>query len=374
MVKAFHRAGIEVILDVVYNHTGEGNHLGPTLCFRGIDNAAYYRLDPERPAATTWTTPAAATRLEHAPPAHAPADHGQPALLGRGDARGRLPLRSRPRAGAGAARGRPRWRRSSTSCTRIPVLSAGEAHRRALGPGPGRLPGRATSRSAGREWNGKYRDTVRRFWRGDAGQVGRAGLPAGRQQRPLRAGGRAARMPASTSSPATTASPCTTWSATSASTTRPTARTTGTAPTTTMSRNWGVEGPTDSRRTSCAMRERMQAQLPGHARLLAGRADAARTATRSAAPSRATTTPTARTTRSPGWTGGSRRCRQRAPGVHPGRLRHPRRATRASPAHLFSPRAGRAGRGQGPHLAARRRTGDDAETIGTTPRTTCSAC
>jgi isoamylase len=43
-VKALHRAGLEVILDVVYNHTGEGNQLGPTLCFRGIDNAAYYRL------------------------------------------------------------------------------------------------------------------------------------------------------------------------------------------------------------------------------------------------------------------------------------------------------------------------------------------
>jgi isoamylase len=46
MVKRLHDAGIEVILDVVYNHTGESNHLGPTLCFRGIDNAAYYRLDP----------------------------------------------------------------------------------------------------------------------------------------------------------------------------------------------------------------------------------------------------------------------------------------------------------------------------------------
>jgi glycogen operon protein len=44
MVKALHAAGIEVILDVVYNHTAEGNHLGPTLCFKGIDNVAYYRL------------------------------------------------------------------------------------------------------------------------------------------------------------------------------------------------------------------------------------------------------------------------------------------------------------------------------------------
>jgi isoamylase len=47
MVKALHQAGIEVILDVVYNHTAEGNQLGPTLCFRGVDNAAYYRLVPD---------------------------------------------------------------------------------------------------------------------------------------------------------------------------------------------------------------------------------------------------------------------------------------------------------------------------------------
>jgi glycogen operon protein len=47
MVREFHRAGIEVILDVVYNHTGEGNHEGPSLCFRGIDNATYYQILPE---------------------------------------------------------------------------------------------------------------------------------------------------------------------------------------------------------------------------------------------------------------------------------------------------------------------------------------
>jgi glycogen operon protein len=47
MVKALHRAGIEVILDVVYNHTAEGNHLGPMLSFRGVDNFAYYRLVPD---------------------------------------------------------------------------------------------------------------------------------------------------------------------------------------------------------------------------------------------------------------------------------------------------------------------------------------
>jgi isoamylase len=49
MVKALHRAGIEVILDVVYNHTAEGNHMGPMLSFKGIDNASYYRVLPDDP-------------------------------------------------------------------------------------------------------------------------------------------------------------------------------------------------------------------------------------------------------------------------------------------------------------------------------------
>ena len=58
MVRSLHRAGIEVILDVVYNHTAEGNHLGPTLSFRGVDNRAYYRLvdgDPQHYFDTTGT-------------------------------------------------------------------------------------------------------------------------------------------------------------------------------------------------------------------------------------------------------------------------------------------------------------------------------
>ena len=56
MVRLLHEAGIEVLLDVVYNHTAEGNHLGPTLSFRGFDNQAYYRLDPQTPAHyLNWT-------------------------------------------------------------------------------------------------------------------------------------------------------------------------------------------------------------------------------------------------------------------------------------------------------------------------------
>jgi isoamylase len=49
MVRTLHAAGIEVILDVVYNHTAEGNQMGPTICFRGVDNGAYYRLSPDQP-------------------------------------------------------------------------------------------------------------------------------------------------------------------------------------------------------------------------------------------------------------------------------------------------------------------------------------
>ena len=61
MVCCLHDAGIEVMIDVVYNHTAEGNHLGPTLSFKGIDNASYYKLAPTT-RASTGTAPAAATR------------------------------------------------------------------------------------------------------------------------------------------------------------------------------------------------------------------------------------------------------------------------------------------------------------------------
>ena len=49
MVRALHSANLEVILDVVYNHSAEGNHAGPTLSLRGIDNTSYYRLQPDQP-------------------------------------------------------------------------------------------------------------------------------------------------------------------------------------------------------------------------------------------------------------------------------------------------------------------------------------
>jgi isoamylase len=56
MVAALHAAGLEVLLDVVFNHTAEGDHLGPTLCHRGLDNPAYYRLEPADPGRYVDTT------------------------------------------------------------------------------------------------------------------------------------------------------------------------------------------------------------------------------------------------------------------------------------------------------------------------------
>ena len=122
MVKTLHSAGIEVILDVVYNHTGEGDHPGPTLSFRGIDNAVYYRLDPAQPRRYVDYT-GSGNSLNAGHPRRARPDHGQPALLGQRDARRRLPLRPRLHAGAHHACLRPaqplpRGRRTRTRCSR----------------------------------------------------------------------------------------------------------------------------------------------------------------------------------------------------------------------------------------------------------------
>ena len=102
MVKRFHRAGIEVILDVVYNHTAEGNHLGPTLSFRGIDNSAYYRLDPGGPPLLHRLHRHAATRWTSGIPARMQLVMDSLRYWVDDHARGRVPLR--PRAGARAGR------------------------------------------------------------------------------------------------------------------------------------------------------------------------------------------------------------------------------------------------------------------------------
>ena len=140
MVRSLHRAGIEVILDVVYNHTAEGNHLGPTLSFRGIDNQAYYRLVAGRPAALLRHH-RHRQQPQRPPPRVAAADHGLAAVLGHRDARRRVPVRPRLRAGPGVPRGRPA-RGVLRPGQPGPGRQPGQAHRRAVGRRRGRLPGR----------------------------------------------------------------------------------------------------------------------------------------------------------------------------------------------------------------------------------------
>ena len=99
MVKALHRAGIEVILDVVYNHTAEGNHLGPTLSFKGVDNLSYYRTVPGDPLPLHGLHRDRQLAQPGASVGAAP-DHGLAALLRARVPRRRVPVRPGLRAGA----------------------------------------------------------------------------------------------------------------------------------------------------------------------------------------------------------------------------------------------------------------------------------
>ena len=98
MVARLHDAGLEVILDVVYNHTAEGNERGPTLSFKGIDNASLLPA-AARPAALLHQRHRHRQHAEPEPSARAADGHRQPALLGDRDARRRLPLRPRHHPG-----------------------------------------------------------------------------------------------------------------------------------------------------------------------------------------------------------------------------------------------------------------------------------
>ena len=259
---------------MVYNHTAEGNRARARRCrFRGIDNAAYYRL-LARGSALLHGLHRLRQHPEPAASARAAAHHGLAALLGARDARRRLPLRSRLGARARALRRRPPGLASSTRSARIRC-----SRRSSSSPSPGTSVPAAT-RSATfppgwNEWNDKYRDTMRAYWKGDGGLHRRLRAPLHRARATCMRRAAASRTPASTSSPRTTASRCTTSSATTASTTRPTARTTATATTTIVSWNCGVEGATDDPGGHRAARA-AEAQSHCDAAAVAGRADAPR--------------------------------------------------------------------------------------------------
>ena len=165
-----HDAGIEVMLDVVYNHTAEGNHMGPTLSFRGIDNASYYWLKPDNPRYLRRLHRLRQLGQSH-PSARAADGDGFAALLGRGLPCRRLPLRSRHHAGARPERLRPQQRRSSprsgrTRCWPRVKLVAEPWDLGLGGYQVGAFP------SQWSEWNDRYRSAMRRYWSGEGSLIG----------------------------------------------------------------------------------------------------------------------------------------------------------------------------------------------------------
>ncbi|HEX2196115.1 MAG TPA: glycogen debranching protein GlgX, partial [Actinomycetota bacterium] len=169
MVKTFHSAGIEVIIDVVYNHTGEGNHLGPSLCLRGIDNRAYYRLDPANPRYyVDFTGTGNTLNMLHPRTIQLIMDSLRYWVTEMHVDGFRFDL------AVTLARELYDVNRLGTFFDIIlqdPILSQVKLIAEPWDVGPGGYQvGNFPVRWA--EWNGKYRDTVRHFWRGDPGQVG----------------------------------------------------------------------------------------------------------------------------------------------------------------------------------------------------------
>ena len=166
-VKRLHDAGIEVILDVVYNHTGEGNHLGPTLSFRGIDNACYYRLEADRRFYYDVTGTGNTLNLDHPRVLQLVMDSLRYWASEMHVDGFRFDLCT----ALGRENGEYSQGAAFFDAIRQDPVTAGlkliaepwdlGAYGYQLGNFP---PGWA-------EWNGQYRDTVRRFWKGEKGLV-----------------------------------------------------------------------------------------------------------------------------------------------------------------------------------------------------------
>jgi glycogen operon protein len=169
MVKRLHDAGIEVILDVVYNHTGEGNHLGPTLSFRGIDNAAYYRLSPEDPRFyVDYTGTGNTLNAVHPRSLQLIMDSLRYWITEMHVDGFRFDLAS---ALAREMYDVDKLGSFFDIIHQDPVISQAKLIAEPWDVGPGGY--QVGNFPVGwAEWNGKYRDTVRRFWKGIGGQAG----------------------------------------------------------------------------------------------------------------------------------------------------------------------------------------------------------
>ncbi|WP_138424562.1 glycogen debranching protein GlgX [Maritimibacter alexandrii] len=167
MVARFHAAGIEVILDVVYNHTGEGDELGPTLGFRGLDNASYYRLaeDPSQYVNDTGT--GNTLNLEHPMVLRMVLDSLRYWAGTMGVDGFRFDLCSTL---GRTAEGFDRNAAFFKALRQDPLLATKKliAEPWDIGPGGYQLGAYPPPFA---EWNDQYRDGVRRFWRGDLGHV-----------------------------------------------------------------------------------------------------------------------------------------------------------------------------------------------------------
>src|SRR6476661_3084151 len=169
MVRNLHAAGIEVILDVVYNHTAEGNHLGPTLCFRGIDNLAYYRLHADKPRFYLDFTGTGNTfNLLHPRTLQLVMDSLRYWVLEMHVDGFRFDL------AVSLARDRDGVNKLHAFFEIIhqdPVLSQVKLIAEPWDVGEGGYQvGNFPVLWA--EWNGKYRDAIRSFWKGDEGKIG----------------------------------------------------------------------------------------------------------------------------------------------------------------------------------------------------------
>jgi isoamylase len=172
MVRGLHAAGIEVILDVVYNHTAEGNHLGPTLCFRGIDNLAYYRVHQDKPRFYLDFTGTGNTfNLLHPRTLQLVMDSLRYWVLEMHVDGFRFDL------AVSLARdheGVDKLHAFFEIIHQDPVLSQVKLIAEPWDVGEGGYQvGNFPVLWA--EWNGKYRDTVRSFWKGDEGRIGEMG-------------------------------------------------------------------------------------------------------------------------------------------------------------------------------------------------------
>ena len=165
MVRALHAAGLEVIIDVVFNHTAEGNEWGPTLCFRGIDNAAYYRLQDDRSHYVDDTGCGNTVDLHLPQPLRLVMDSLRYWVQEMHVDGFRFDLAA---SLARAASGFDQYSSFLEAIGQDPVLSRVKLIAEPWDIGAydvGQFP------AGWSEWNGKYRDTVRDFWRSTAGTL-----------------------------------------------------------------------------------------------------------------------------------------------------------------------------------------------------------